>query len=77
MDGVVFHQFDGNAAYAAKYTEETMQSMSKKNRKGRVRIRYDIVKLDRDTESVVISNITFNQLQCYRTMAEKQGTKIW
>lgn len=76
MDGVVFHQFDGNAAYAAKYTEETVQQ-KRQRRQGRHRIRYDIVKLDRDSESVVIANITFNQLQGYRTMAEKQGTKIW
>lgn len=68
--------FDNPEGYAAAHTKETVQRLNAR-RKGRPFIRYDIIKRDGMGDTVVISDITFAQLQTYRSMAEKQGNKIW
>lgn len=70
------YNFDPSSAYVAAYTEKTVQKMKEK-RKGRCRVRYNIIRLSRSEDVVVIADITYNQLQEYRTQAEAQGTKIW
>ena len=68
-------EFDFENGYAAEHTEDTIKTM-RLRKVGRPKIRFNIIKRDGKC-TVVISNITFSELQTYRTMAEKQGNKIW
>lgn len=69
--------FDPESAYIAVYTPETQELLDRKQ-KGRPKYRYDVVRRKTGyADRIIVENLTFNQLQTLRSVAEAQGTKIW
>lgn len=70
-------KFDYKNGYALTETEETVTRINDKKRgRGRVKVRYDIIKRD-GQGTIVLHNLTSKQVDEVRKEIERQNNKLW
>lgn len=70
-------KFDYENGYALVETKETVTRINDKKRsRGRVKVRYDIIKRDGQA-TVVLHNLTSKEVDEMRKEIERQNNKLW